>query len=510
MTMTHAGLPDTWVWFALSVMMLALLWVLVRTPGNTSTQRFMNVERLPVLGQLARLFAASPWPLLILKFISVALFLTVIAAGLFGTPIPERNLATTLTWTVWWAGLIITVFFLGSAWCAVCPWDTLASWLVKRRLWRRADESSSLGLKVPKAWRNVWPALAMFIGLTWLELGVGVTTNPYATALLSLLMIVLATIYMAVFEGKAFCKHVCPVGRTVGFYAQLSMVELRPRHQQTCDGCETLECYHGTKEVEPCPTHLVMGTLKQSTYCTSCSACTMSCPHDNVGWRVRSPATEAIQHARPHWDEAWFMLGLLGLTTFHGITMLESWEKGLSSVGQWLGDSGQLILSFSLGMGLVFFLPILLYAILIKIMQRLMPIEINFKQLFSKLAFISLPLAFVYHIAHNLNHLIRESRGFTEVLINPLGRDSLPLSSHELHMRHMNPLISEQLLYGLQAGLMVFGFWLALQILQRRTMETLADKAAWRSYYLLPGMIFIISVTALNLWLLVQPMIMRM
>lgn len=510
MTMTHPGLPNEWLWLAMAVMSLSVLWMVLRLPARTATRAFINIERIPVLGQLAGLFSSSPWPLLILKFISVALFLMVIAAGLFGTPIPERNLATTLTWTVWWAGLIITVFFLGSAWCAVCPWDTIAGWLVKRRLWKRADASTSLGLRVPKAWRNVWPALIMFIGLTWLELGIGVTTNPYATAVLSLVMIVLATLYMAVFEGKAFCKHVCPVGRTVGFYAQVSMVELRPREQKTCADCKTLECYHGTDLIEPCPTHLVMGSLTQSTYCTSCSACTMSCPHDNIGWRLRSPAAEAIQHARPHWDEAWFMLGLLGLTTFHGITMMEFWEQAMSSLARAIGDSGQLIWSFSLGMLVVFVIPIALYALLIKFTQMLLPLKTNFKQLFSTLAFVSLPLAFVYHIAHNLNHLIRESRGFTEVLMNPLGRDVLPLSSQALHLRHMNPLLSEQVLYALQAGLMIFGFWLALQVLQRRTVDVINEQVSWRGYYLLPGIIFISCITAFNLWLLVQPMIMRM
>ncbi len=509
MIMTHPGLPDAWLWLALAVMFLALLKILSIKPKLTNKSRYISVEKIPVVGQIAILFSKSPWPLVILKFVSVGLFLTVIAAGLFGTPIPERNLATTLTWTVWWSGLIITVFFLGSAWCAVCPWDTIASWLVKHRMWKRADPSSSLGLRMPKMWRNTWPALIMFIGLTWLELGVGVTTNPYATAVLSLVMIVMATSYMAVFEGKPFCKYVCPVGRTVGFYSQVSMVELRPKKQDICAECKTLECYHGTEEIEPCPTHLVMGTLTQSTYCTSCSACTMSCPHQNVAWRLRSPASEAIQYARPHWDEAWFMLGLLGLTTFHGITMMEFWEKGLSSFAQVIGDSGQLILSFSLGMAIVFAAPILLYAVLIKIMQLLIPIKVSFKKAFSTLAFISLPLAFVYHIAHNLNHLIRESRGFTNVLLNPLGRDSLPLSSSELHMRHMNPLISEQLLYALQAGLMIFGFWLALQILQKRTLDILNNQF-YRRYYLLPGIIFIMSVTAFNLWLLVQPMTMRM
>ena len=510
MTMMHPGLPGFWQWLVAGLMLTAILRVLFSATDNSKDRFSISVDKLPLLGVVSRFFNASPWPLLILKFIAAGLFLLVIAAGLFGTPVPERNLATTLTWTVWWAGIVIVIFFLGSAWCAVCPWDSLASWLVKRKLWRRGRADSSLGLRVPKFWRNVWPALLMFIGLTWLELGVGVTTDPYMTAVLALVMVVLATFYMSVYEGKAFCKHVCPIGRTVGFYSQLAMVELRPRKIKTCDDCKTLECYHGTDEIEACPTHLVMGRLTQSTYCTACSACTMSCPHDNIGWRLRSPAIEAIEHARPHWDEAWFMLGLMALTTFHGITMMPFWEQGMSSFAQVIGDSGQLLWSFSLGMLLILLVPILFYAVLIWLTQKLLPVKIAFQQLFSRLAFVSLPLAFTYHIAHNLNHLIRESRGFTDVLMNPLGRDTLPLSSHELHMRHMNPLISENLLFGLQAFLIAFGFWLALQVLKKRSLDVMGSSHVLRSHHMMPGVIFILVITVFNLWLLAQPMVMRM
>jgi ferredoxin len=253
-----------------------------------------------------------------------------------------------------------------------------------------------------------------------------------------------------------------------------------------------------------------MGSLSQSTYCTSCGACVLDCPHDNVGWRVRSPAVEAIRHARPHRDEAWFMLGLLALTTFHGITMMPFWESGLSWFAQLIGDSGQLLWSFSLGMVIILLIPALLYALAIVATQRLLPVGMPFGQLFARLAFASLPLAFTYHIAHNLNHLVRESRGFTAVLLNPLGRDTLPLSMHELHMRHMNPLLPEQVLFALQAGLMVFGFWLALRVLQQRSVDVLNGQAEWKAGYLLPGVLFIISITAFNLWLLAQPMVMRM
>ena len=204
------------------------------------------------------------------------------------------------------------------------------------------------------------------------------------------------------------------------------------------------------------------------------------------------------------------MLGLVALTTFHGITMMPFWEEGLSWFAQVIGDSGQLLWSFSLGMLIILFIPVTLYALMIKIMQLMLPIKIDFRQLFARLAFASLPLAFTYHIAHNLNHLIRESRGFTNVLMNPLGRDTLPLSSAELHMRHMNLLIPEQLLFAVQAGLMAFGFWLALRVLQHRSADVLSSSGHFKSLYLVPGLIFIIAVTSFNLWLLAQPMVMRM
>ena len=270
MSMTHPGLPYEWVIVVCVLMLILTGRSLLTTTTHYHAPTFnISFADLPFFNSFVRFLTASPWLLVTLKIIMVLLFLLVIAAGLFGTPIPERNIATVLTWNIWWAGLIISVFFLGSAWCAVCPWDSLATWLVRRRLWQRAHPNNSLNLRVPRWLRSVWPALLMFIALTWLELGFGVTTSPYITALLSLLMIVMATVSLAMYEGKAFCRYFCPVGRTIGFYSQLAPVELRPIDTDICADCTTLECYHGTETVEPCPTHLVMGRLKQNTYCTS-------------------------------------------------------------------------------------------------------------------------------------------------------------------------------------------------------------------------------------------------
>ncbi len=515
MTMTHPGLPDYWGAFIIAFMLLTILWVLAKpTPTHIHTST-LSLVNIPFIGNSFRRIIANRWLLLSLKVLLVGFFLLIIYAGLFGTAIPERNFATVMTWNLWWSGLVFSVFFLGSAWCAVCPWDTLAQWLVHRRLWQRAESNSSLNLKVPKWLANVWPALLMFIALTWLELGVGITTSPYATAAVSLLMIVLATASLAIFQRKAFCRYFCPVGRTVGYYSQLAAIELRPIDNDTCANCKTLDCYHGNEKVEPCPTWLVMGRLTQNSYCTSCGNCTQSCPHENIAWRFRAPSVEALHGARPHWDESWFMLGLLALTGFHGLTMMSFWETWMSELAQVIGDSGRLLPSFTIGLIACLIVIATIYATFIAITKKIIGSNsIEYKRLFSNFAFVALPLAFAYHMAHNLNHLIRESVGIGAVFMNLLGIDTVPLSMLEKHERHTTMWLSQDALFAIQAGLMIFGFWIAVQIIRHRGKNIIAENNnatnLSASIKLAPMLTFASGITAFHLWLLMQPMIMRM
>lgn len=506
MTMTHPGLPLIWSIVILLCMVFLTCQSLVISTQSGNTPFTKSFAEIPAIAQLVNFMTTSIWPLLVLKIVVTVIFLLIILAGLFGTPIAERNIATVLTWNIWWAGLIISVFFIGSAWCAVCPWDALATWLVRRKLWKRATPDNSLNLNVPRWLRNIWPAIFMLIALTWLELGVGVTTSPYLTSVLALLMVVMATISLAVYEGKAFCRYFCPVGRTIGFYSQLAPVELRPIDPDICARCTTLECYHGTETIESCPTHLVMGRLKQNTYCVSCGNCTQSCPDHNVAWRLRSYSKEAIQDARPHWDEAWFMLILLALTGFHGISMMPFFETLLGKTAYVINDKGQLLWSFTLllfGILLIILLVYICFVYLVKIIKKT---DHSYKKLFIEFSFIALPLAFAYHLAHNLNHLIREGVNSGYIFSNPFGINAQPLTMLEKHMRQMDMLIPQQLLFALQAGLMVFGFWVAMKIINYRG----GTRLGFSNWQLSPMIGYVITITSFHIWLLSQPMIMRL
>lgn len=537
MTMTHPGMPLAWGVAVWSAMLLIALWGLWSGPRANSKARRWRIDRLPLLGQLMQFANTTPWVLLPLRLATVCLFLLVIVAGLAGSPLPGRNLATVLTWNLWWAGLVVSIFFLGSAWCSICPWDAIANWVVRRRLWRRADADTSLNLSVPLWLRNVWPALVLFVGLTWLELGVGITMDPYATAVLALVMVVLATFSLAVFKRKAFCRHFCPVGRTIGFYSQLAPVELRPVRADTCAQCQTLECYRGSESVDPCPTNLLMGTLKQNTYCTSCGNCVRACPERNVAWRLRSPSAEALEEARPHWDEAWFMLVLMALTTFHGITMMPFWESGVSRLAQAIGDSGQLLWSFSIGLTACIAVPVLLYALAVVATRMTSGAggAINIRRRFVELAFVAIPLAFSYHISHNLNHLLREGNDVLAMMSDPLGwRDVAPLTLAEQANvlaaltgsradlfdtsvcisardgRVTEMMISQGSLFSLQAILLVAGFYIAIRIIRRRAGDLIQSGAGPSGWRLAPMIAFAAAVTSAHLYLLMQPMMMRL
>lgn len=509
MTMQHPGLPWFWIVPAAMAMVVIALRSLFARQSSDAPSRSVNLATAPLIGGVVRFLNATPYPLLSAKVIAVALYLAVIAAGLFGTPYPERNLATVLVWNLWWPLVVVSVLFLGSAWCGVCPWDTLASWIIRRRFFRRANPHPGLNLQVPPYLRNVWFALILFMGLTWLELGADVSTVPFATAVLALVMLLLSLMFLFVFERKAFCRYACPVGRTLGFYSRLAPVALRPTDQSTCGRCRTLECFNGSNEIEPCPTHLTMGGLRQNTYCLSCGNCVLSCPYKNISWRLRPMGTEARERARPKWDEAWFMLALLGITSFHGFTMMPFWSEWATLIARAIGERDNYLVSFALSMMGGFAIPAAIYAAAIGWAYLSAPRGASYRQLFTGFAFTALPLAFAYHLAHNMSHLLRESGDIASVALNPLGTGLDPLSAMEKHERMMNPLFPEPFLFAVQAGLFVLGFWLAARIARNRGPELLGRNGDAAVGWLLPMLAFIGVITALNLWLTAQDMVTR-
>lgn len=419
--------------------------------------------------------------------------------GLAGSRV--ANLAPVAVWTIWWAGLIFVVLVFASAWCFVCPWDGLANLVSRLRLAARV-ETLSLGLRFPKRLENLYPALGLFVLLTWLELGYGVTTNPRSTAYMGLAMAGLAIGSALLWNGKKFCAHLCPVGRVCGMYSNFAPVAIRARKQKACNTCTTEDCLNGNELGYPCPTGLSLKVLDEATHCTMCTECIKSCRRQNATLELRPFASDLRGGKVPKIDEAWFALALLSLTLFHGLSMTPAWENFapggdsiLKALGLALGTPR--VATFTIAMVVACAVPVPVYYLCCFIASKWAGQGVTTGTLFTRYAYSLLPVALFYHLSHNLMHILMEGGSVVPLLSDPLGTGADYFGTAGTHP---DAIIGESTLWYLQVGLIVVGHIFGIVVAHRYAHRLYDDKkSAIRSLLPMTAMMILVSVAGLSL-----------
>ena len=408
----------------------------------------------------------------------MAIFAALIVFGLAGSR--TGNITPIMVWTIWWALLVFAIAFAGPVFCMVCPWDGFANLVTRLGMGKRKKNPINLGFKLPKAMANLYPALILFVGLTWMELGWGVTTNPRQTSYMAVGMVGLAVGYGLVFTGeKAFCKTSCLVGRISGLYANFSPVEVRPRNPRTCGVCKTEDCLHGNEKGYPCPTGINLKTVKNSTYCTFCTECVKSCNYHNVAFNIRPFAKDLPKIANPRRDEAWLAITLLSLTAFHGLTMTPLWES--FRPGEWsivkaldlslgLGRVG----AFTVGMALAMAIPVALYWGTCWLSAKLARSEeLTTGKAFTQFAYSLLPVALFYHMAHNAMHLLMEGGHLVPALSDPMGTGADIFGTADVQI---GSLFSQGTVSVIQVSLIVVGHIIGIIVAHRISRRIIPEK----------------------------------
>ncbi len=439
-----------------------------------------------------------------LRALVVLAFAGIVTAGLFGNQLPSKNIAPLLTWTVWWGGLVWLVLYFGKAWCYVCPWDAIAEWSERAKLWGRRTAGLGLSLPWPRWLRNIWPATILFIALTWIELGFGVTLKPRVTAWLGLAILILAFGSAFVFDRKSFCRYGCLVGRISGLYALFAPVELRARDRDVCRSCRTHSCYKGNASGDPCPMFEYPAMMQQNTYCILCMECVKTCEANNVTLRARPWGADLLAHARPRSDEAYLALIMLSLSGFHGLTMTAAWRD----IVAWIQSTFAVgsTLAFSLGMLAMMVAPVLVYAMMIGLSRWASGLTAaSYREYFVRYAYALLPIALFYHLAHNSEHLLMEGQKVVALASDPLGFEWNLLGTAGWSLP---PLASLPTLWVLQVALITIGHVFSLWAARRAAAALFpGGRAALRSQ--IPMLVAVVLFSVVSLWLLKQPMEMR-
>jgi hypothetical protein len=357
----------------------------------------------------------------------------------------------------------------------------------------------------PLSLRNIWLATLFFIGLTWLELGYGVTDRPWLTAMLALFMLACAIVTIHLFEKKAFCRYACLVGRVSGLYAMFAATELRAQHPAICRQCSTKDCYRGNHKTDPCPTGQFLGAMRSNTYCTLCTECLKSCPKDNVAFNVRWPGVDLFDIRHPRTDEAYLAVILLSMSAFHGLTMTPVWTRITSTLSQ-LAHVGDLS-SFTVGMLIILLLPMGLFYSVCLLMKGLAPegSPVTTRVLFVRFAYSLLPIALFYHLAHNVQHIVFEGEKFLRVASDPFGWGWNLFGTASLSVDLWIPVT---IAWGLQITLILVGHIYGILIAHRTATELFGrGRSALLSQ--VPMLVAMVLFSYQSMWLISMPMSMR-
>ncbi len=436
-----------------------------------------------------------------IRVIPALLFILVIATGLFGRT--RANFAAPFTWLFWWTLLVFFVAFGGKFFCAACPWDFFANLFQFGWVHRIQGKVQSLNIKWPRALSNIYPAIVLFIVLTWLELGAEVAYNSYLTALLGLFVVGSTIVFALVFKKRAFCRYVCPVGSISGVYAQFSPLELRTKSDDVCNSCTTKECVTGGPYSTPCPTSLVPFKLKEDTYCTLCTECVRSCNSNNLTLKLRPPATGLAQVNRFRKDETLMAFVIVVLTYFHGITMIPLWFKWTGFLEGYMGLN--YFSAFTLLMILILTLAFALY----KGFCAFVDGRLKSPNISAKLIYAFIPLILGYHVGHNTMHFLGEGSNLVPLINDPFGYgwDLFGLKGFE-----PAPLLAHSAVRWIQLFMISLGFYYSVKVLKERTGAVIQNingtlgqtRILFTTHYVL---LFLIGM--LSLWFVIQPMVMR-
>lgn len=459
-----------------------------------------DLMRLPVFDRMVK----SRWFQFSFQLPVVLVFLLILFGGVYGNQVSGQNIALPLTWTIWWAGLIFIILFVGKFWCFVCPWNAIAEWLERLSFWWKRSSTLSLNLKWPAKWRNIYLATGLFIGLTWLELGWGITTSARATAYLAIFMVVLTVVCAMIFERKSFCRYACLVGRISGMYSLFSPVEVRNRDHEVCRSCHTNDCLVGNDQGYACPTFQYLGTMDTNTYCILCSECVKTCPHDNVAVNVRPFGADLADHTKGQADEAYLVVVMLAMTFFHGLTMTPFWGVALEAIGEATGF-GKLA-SFSLGMTGMLLLPALLYTGIVWLARfGVGKSLLSMKQVFVTFAYPFLPVALFYHLAHNAQHFFIEGQKVISMASDPFGWGWDLFGTASLYM---SPMLNISSVWGLQAVLLVLGQIAGVAILVSISRRLLPNRRQ-AMVTQIPVILLLLGLSLVGLWICSMPMMTR-
>ncbi|KKL54493.1 hypothetical protein LCGC14_2264840, partial [marine sediment metagenome] len=307
---------------------------------------------------------------------------------------------------------------------------------------------------------------------------------------------------IVVFDRKSFCRYGCLIGRISGLYALIAPIEVRSRAKSVCASCKTKDCFKGNAKGYGCPTYEYLGKMEKNTYCIMCMECIRSCEKENVAINIRPFGVDLLKVHQAQEDEAALLLVMLAMTSFHGLTMTPLWFAWTGWLEEWFGVG--YMAAFTIGMIASLIVVPLFYFLVMVVTWIVLEKTISFMELILKTAYVFLPIALFYHLAHNVMHFAMEGEKIVSVVSDPF---NWGWNLFGTALRPVGPLMSIYTVWYLQVFFIIIGHVWSLYIGHRVAIHLYESKKSLKAEF--PMVVAVIVYSLISLYLVAQPMEMR-
>jgi len=248
-------------------------------------------------------------------------------AAPFAKVLRNTNLSNMLVWSYWWPLVIIGAVLLGRVWCMVCPMELVTSLAARIGLRRKAPRFMRSGWVI-----TIFYVLVVLVGVHTLA----IHRVPHRMAMYMLVLLAAPVVTGLVFEKRAFCSYVCPVGHLLGLYAHCSVLEWRVADESVCDECKTKDCVAKKNRynlfAHSCTSNLYPPKITTNRDGLLCTHCLKVCPNDNLRLSVRRPFADFFRPLRLTAAQVGFVLVVSGFVVYE---ILSEWAPS-KEVVKWV------------------------------------------------------------------------------------------------------------------------------------------------------------------------------
>ncbi|MFQ5754904.1 MAG: hypothetical protein ACE5H7_02305 [Acidiferrobacterales bacterium] len=422
----------------------------------------------------------------VIELVSVGLFVLVVVAGFLGNQHPLRNLAPVLVWIIWWVGLAYVSAFVGNLWALINPWRITFAWA--QVIYRRMFQGRELSLHLPYPESlGVWPALALLLTFSWIEL---VSRGPAVPANIAWLVIAYSVITWAgmfLLGKERWLRHGEVFSMLFGLLARFGPTEVRVSRRSVCKTCG-LNC------------------LDRDGQCVDCYQCFGLAGANDREWNLRPYAVGLLRNKMPSPSMMAFVLLMLSMVLFDGFLATPGWANLQGFLQAHFSGAEDAVLMSIKTLGLIVFWLLFLGAYLAAcwLMSAVSGGQLSGWETARTFALTLVPIAIAYHLAHYLTYLLIQGQYIIPLASDPFGYgwDLLGTGSYRINIA----VVGARFAWYTAVITIVTGHIVAVYLAHHRAVSSLTDRrTALRTQY--PMTALMVAYTVISLSILAEPIV---